>query len=62
MLTNVKLNNINEFEIIDLKGILFIKEELYLLKYRIRFNSLRKSYILLSKILTIYRKISRFVN
>ena len=62
MLIGVKSNNINEFKIIDFEGILSIKEGLYLLKYRIKFNSLRKSYILLSKALITRRKINRFVN
>ena len=54
MFIDVKLNNINEFKIIDLKEILFIKEKLYLSKYRIRFNSLR-DYI------SYYRKLLLFV-
>ena len=58
----MKLDNINEFEIIDFKGISFMKEKSYFLKYRIRFNSFRKSYILLSKTFITRRKISKFVN
>ena len=42
MLIGVKLNNINEFKIIEFKKILFVKKELYFLKYRIKFNFLRK--------------------
>ena len=62
MFIGVKLNNVNEFEIIDFEEILFMKEGLYFLKYRIKFNSLRKLYILLSKALIIYRKINKFVD
>ena len=62
MLIDVKLDNVNEFKIIDFKGILFMKEGSYLLKYRIRSNFLRKSYILLLKTLITRRKISKFVD
>ena len=62
MFAGVKLNNINEFEIINFKKISFMKKKSYFLKYRIKFNFLRKSYILLLKALTTRRKISKFVN
>ena len=62
MLIDVKLNSVNGFKVIDLEGILFIKEGLYFLKYRIKFNFFRKLYILLSKVFITYQKINRFVN
>ena len=63
MLTgDIKSDNINGFKIIDFKGISFMKRGLYFLKYRIKSNFLRKSYILLSKAFIIYRKINKFIN
>ena len=62
LINDVKLNNADGFEIIDLKGVLFMKKGSYFLKYRMRSNFFRKLYILLSKILIIRRKINKFVN
>ena len=62
MLIDVKSNNINEFEIVNFEKVLFMKKKSYLLKYRIRFNSLRKLYILSPKTLITCRKISKSVN
>ena len=62
MFIDVKLDNINKFKIIDLKRISFIKKKSYFLKYRIKFNSFRKLYILLSKAFIIRRKIDKSVN
>ena len=59
---DIELNNVNEFEIINFKRILFIKKISYLLKYQIKFEFFRKSYILLSKVFIIFRKINRFIN
>ena len=58
----MKLDSDDEFKVIDFEGISFIKERLYLLKYRIKFDFLRKSYVLLSKAFITRRKVDKFVN